>query len=148
MQEFPIGVCGDLLSLLQVPGMEHITNFTKSAMDHVDKMERITRHVHLAELKKKFKDLRLSGWFEHKFLYPFKSPILVILSMFYTFLLVGFVVCGPVEFLSWPFAAMAIGYITNTHIFTIGLVWATFLTMAWPGLFLVVPGLVIYRCFK
>ena len=94
VQEFPIGVCIDLLSLLRMPGMEHITNFTKNTKEHVDKMKRITKHVQLAELKTQFRDLHQMSWFKHKFLYPFKSPTLVILSIFYTVLQLGFFVCA------------------------------------------------------
>ena len=96
VQEFPIGLCIDLLSLLQMPGMDNVLNYKESSKELSNKMDKIMGYLHYSDLKTKFNGLHQKRWLDDKFLYPFKSPVIVILCMSYTTLQLAFVICAAV----------------------------------------------------
>ena len=71
VQEFPIGVCLDVLRLLfpTTGSADTIRNIKGETEATSEKLTRIKRYVHLAELKKDFQDMRGKSWFKEKFAY-------------------------------------------------------------------------------
>ena len=164
VQEFPIGLCIDLLSLLQMPGMENVTNLKDSSKEHANKMKKIMQYVHFVELKKQFRDLHQRRWLEDKFLYPFKSPVMVILCMLYTALQLAFVICAAVvesesgdleihplnggPWVGFYVASVFIGGIANMYVFTVAFFWTGVLIVILIAIamFIVLIGLVCLLC--
>ena len=128
-QEFPIGICTDVLSVLQAPGIDEVVDFGKTKEESGDKMSKINRYIHLSELKKQFKNLRDTKWYD-KFAYAFQSPQMVIISMMYTALQITFVACAlkavddNTAWVIYFVIAGIIGYVANLYVFTVALLWA------------------------
>ena len=139
VQEFPIGLCIDLLSLLQMPGMDNVLNYKESSKELSNKMDKIMGYLHYSDLKTKFNGLHQKRWLDDKFLYPFKSPVIVILCMSYTTLQLAFVICAavvetdsgdlkiqPLNGGPWVgiyVVAVFIGSIANMYVFTVAFFW-------------------------
>lgn len=127
VQEFPIGVCVDFLSILQTPGIDEVVDVNKAKEEGGEKMSKINRFIHSAELKKQFKNLRNTA-FLNKFGYPFGSPQMVILSIMYAGLQLGFVIAAGVTLdgrYAWFYVpAGIIGYIANIYVFTVAAFWS------------------------
>ena len=127
VQEFPIGICIDVLSVLQAPGVDGLLDSAK-AKQSGEKMSKISKFVNLAEMKDKFKKLRSTASFE-KFSYAFQSPQMVLISMIYAGLQLAFVVCAynSVNNYYWrAFFVLAaiVGYIANLYVFTVAVFWS------------------------
>ena len=123
LQEYPIGFCIDCLSVMNITKR----NESGSIVDQIN------RYIHFMELKNEFKLLRQNTCCD-KFIYPFKSPQMVIICIAYTLLQLGFVVCagvssvGPLGGGGWLFfyiVAIVMGFIANLHVFTIAIFWNT-----------------------
>ena len=128
VQQFPIGLCIDLLSLLQMPGMENITNFRESTKESKGKMDKILHFIGINDLKRDFSDLRKRSWFFDKFAYPFQNPVLVILCMCYTALQFAFVVFAfPEEIGIWALVyviSVFLGGVANMYVFVVTFLWS------------------------
>ena len=133
VQEFPIGFCIDVLSVLKAPDIDDIKDFRKTKKDAASKLEKIKQFVHIAELKKQFKDLRLKAFYR-KFLYPFFTPQMVIICLIYAFLQFSFIICagnstsgnGPLGGGHWTtfyVIAAFVGYIANFYVFIVASAW-------------------------
>ena len=147
VQEFPIGICLDVLSLL-IPASgsaDSIHNIKEEIKVPAEKIAKIKRYVHYAELKKDFRTMRGKSWFQEKFAYPFKSPVLVVLCMLYFASQVAFAVCAvltdDVEIDESEFevqnlvilnggnwskfytAALVLGVLANLYTFIVAVVW-------------------------
>ena len=152
VQQFPIGLCIDLLSLLKMPGMEDITNFRESTKESKGKMDKILHFIKFEDLKRDFSGLRKRSWFFDKFAYPFQNPVLVVLCMCYAALQFAFVVCAfppfPEAIISmryWPLVyviSVFIGGVANMYVFVVAFLWTFFLIISiaalpWVLLFVV-----------
>ena len=138
VQEFPIGLCIDILSLLELPGVDHILRPDKELKDSHEKAKRIMRFVHFAELKKDFKGMHGKDWC-NKFMYPFSSPILVFLCIVYSICLLFFIIFATLAVSddgdtmtvvlnggNWVYfyiGAIIFGIIVNTYVFVVTIAW-------------------------
>ena len=133
VQEFPIGFCIDILSVLKAPDIDDVKDFGKTKKEAASKLEKIKKFVHIAELKKQFKDLRQKAFFR-KFLYPFFTPQMVIICLIYALLQFSFIICahtstsgnGPLGGGHWTtfyVIAVIVGYIANFYVFIVASAW-------------------------
>lgn len=135
VQEFPIGFCIDVLSLLKASNIGDVMDFKKAKKDKAREIDKIKdRFVNLPDLKKQFKDLRQKGCCD-KFSYPLFTPQMVIICLVYSFLQLGFIICagvstsgnGPLGGGHWEvyyFLAVIIGFIANFYVFVVALLWS------------------------
>ena len=129
VQEFPMGICVDVVSgLLRRPGVTDMRKISQPDKEELEKQNKIRKYIHLAELKKQFRDFRDTPWFS-KFVYPFYSPQTVLLSIIYA-VLQGVFVIFALRILgsssAWAtFCVVAgfIGYIANLYVFTVAVFW-------------------------
>ena len=127
VQEFPIGICVDILSILQQPGIDEVLEMKKTKAEGGDRLNRINKYIHFSELKKQFKNLRSTPFF-YKFGYPFGSPQMVIASLFFAGFQLGFVINASQslggEWAVFYVPAGIIGYLANIYVFTVAAFWS------------------------
>ena len=133
VQEFPVGICVDVLSILKRPQMDRIIDIKETREELKQKVDTIDRYIHRSELKKQFKGLQHTPWCD-KFTYPFRCPQMVILCMIYTVLQYGFAYSAFVIFSSehaylyfFYLSAVAIGFIANMYVFIVSFFWSFFM---------------------
>ena len=153
VQEFPIGICVDVLSILQQPGIEELLKLKKTKEEGGEKLSKINRYIHFSELKQQFKSL-CETEFKDKFCYPFKSPQMVIVSIVYAFLQLGFVIAASHSLGGeWAFfyvPAGIIGYLANIYVFTVATFWSSIIAIVSSIIAIVSTlclGLIILGCF-
>ena len=155
VQEFSIGLCKDMLNLLQMPEMCELMNFKESPEEYNAKIEKITEYAHYDQLEKYFDDqpqrrscckkcLFQCQNFWKKFMYPFLSPLLVIFCLFYTLLQLAFMIFAGFasedhfgDIYSWKagpwvwvyVASIVIGVVANMHAIIVVLFWAVVLAV-------------------
>ena len=162
VQEFPIGICIDMVSLLLMP-MASVNDASKpKKKEEVKKrIEKITKYLHYAELKKQFKGLRGTKWLD-KFEYPFKSPQMVILCLIYAILQLAFILSAglvnededgiegrPLGGGYWIYFygfSIIVGFIANIYVFTIALFWGTIIVGVLALIFLAILAFLFYSC--
>ena len=131
VQEFPIGICVDVLSILQQPGIEELLELKKTKKEGGERLNKINRYIHFSELQKQFKNLRRTA-FSGKFSYPFESPQMVILSIFYALLQLGFVIAARHslggEWAIFYVPAGIVGFLANIYVFTVAGFWLLTIT--------------------
>ena len=140
-QEFPIGVCVDVLRFLEAPDVDTLIDMNSKLTieERKKKLQGLSRYLHIAELKKDFKIMRKKGFFD-KFAYPFQSPMIIVLSLIYAGFQLGFVVCAAVTvengqtvsvFLNggywvyYYYIAVFIAALANLYIFLVAAIWLT-----------------------
>ena len=147
VQEFPIGVCLDVIRLLipTTSSADSIRNIKGEMKAPSAKIKAIMRYVHYADLKKDFQNMQNKNWFSEKFAYPFKSPVLIVLCIAYFASQVTFAVCAvstndvelnefgtevpKFDFLNdgnWHkfyLAAVILGFLANLYTFLVAVVW-------------------------
>ena len=144
VQEFPIGICVDFLSILKLRGIDEALELKKTGEELGEKINKINKYIHLSELKQQFKDLQDTAW-RSKFIYPFKSPQMAILCLIYALLLSGFVICAgafgdnPGGYWSgfYLFGLLAV-FLANLYVFTVAMVWSVIIM----GVFIVIALIV------
>ena len=155
VQEFSIGLCKDMLNLLQMPEMCKLMKFKESPEEYNAKIEKITEYAHYDQLEKYFDDqhqrrscckkcLFQCQNFWKKFMYPFLSPLLVIFCLFYTLLQLAFMIFAGFasedhfgDIYSWKagpwvwvyVASIVIGVVANMHAIIVVLFWAVVLAV-------------------
>ena len=148
VQEFPIGICVDVLSILQQPRIEELLELKKTKKEGGERLNKINRYIHFSELQKQFKNLRRTT-FSGKFSYPFESPQMVILSIFYALLQLGFVIAARHslggEWAIFYVPAGIIGYLANIYVFTVAGFWLLTI-MIILSVVTSVLGLIIFCC--
>ena len=96
-QEFPIGFVFSILKLCRMRscGKDDIMNtFTKRSKQNIEAIE---ASLETSDVKEEFDQMSGVMWIT-KFLYPFKTPVLIVFSLIYSGLLLGFYICGAVSF--------------------------------------------------
>ena len=164
VQEFPIGVCLDVLRLL-IPttgSADTFRNIKGETKAMSEKIKKIMRYVHYADLENDFQDMR-GKRFKEKFAYPFKSPVLVVLCIAYFACQVAFAVCAvstnevelnefgnevpKYDFLnngSWDSfykAAVFLGILANLYTFLVACVWLVIIAVLILFMFLFIFSL-------
>ena len=146
VQEFPIGVCVDVLSILEAPGMDEVLDLKNKKAEGGQKLSKINRYIHFSELKKQFKTLRTTGFLD-KFGYPFGSPQMVIVSMVYALLQLGFVIAASRslggDWAVFYVPAGIIGYLANIYVLTVAALWSLIIM----GVILVVASIIAFIIF-
>ena len=155
VQEFPIGICLDVLRLL-IPttgSADTIRNIKGETKATSEKMSKIERYVRRADLENNFQNMRGKSWFRVKFAYPFKSPMLVFLCIAYFAIQIGFAVCAVLRdsiftedfdcenvklndvfvflnggnWMKFYLAAVIVGIIANLYTFIVAVLWLLFI---------------------
>ena len=141
MQEFPISLCIDFIKILQLPGVDDMLymEFAKKDTKEVEMMVKfVAEFVQIDKLSTQYRILRNTNILD-KFIYPFKSPILVILCLAYAGCQLAFVVCAAIAmdetgqiagqilngggWIIYYIIAVAVGVITNFYVFAVAAFW-------------------------
>ena len=138
--QFPIGLCVDLIKkMMKTPGVEALfypEKHIKQRPESQNEYEALADCLNASsgELEKSFKEMQSTSFCE-KFLYPFRSPLLIILCLFYATLQIAFVNCaasadtGPNEILNgggwyiFYIIAIIIGILANLYTFAVAGFW-------------------------
>ena len=157
VQEFPIGICLDVLSLL-IPASgsaDSIHNIKEEIKGPSEKMSKILKYVNYAALKQDFQGMRGKSWFGVKFAYPFQRPVLVVLCILYfgsqvTFavsavltveldtesrigeLIMKVVVLNGGYWFTFYIAAVVLGILANLYTFIVAVIWLILIGVLFP----------------
>ena len=128
VQQFLIGLCIDFIKVLQ---FDEDDRQTTSSTGKEKDSQVISNFVRITTLEGEYKEMHKKNFCD-KFIYPFKSPVLVIICLAYMVSQLAFVVCGALEidemgkgetvFLNgggWSvyyYVAVALGAIVNIYI--------------------------------
>ena len=161
VQEFPIALCLDVLSLLQMPDVNTIFYPNESTAEVRKKVTKLLQHMSSSSLKQQFLNIHNKGVVSDKFLFPFKSPVLIILSIIYGALQFGFILCaaytvnnGPVmqRILTgdpgWEIfygLSVAFGVVANMYVFLVAALWVIIIVGTIALIALIISGLIL--CF-
>ena len=160
VQEFPIGLCVDVLSLLHMPDVNTLFYPNESTRGIKKKVARIGSY--LSSLKKNFRTLHNKG-LSTKFLLPFRSPFLIVLSIVYSGLHLGFIICAILAFdskemivpvvlnegLGWTVSfgcAIGLEVLANIYVFAVAALWVMIIAGIILLLTLIISGLLLC-CF-
>ncbi len=156
-QEYPFGICINLLSILQIPDCSNIFFTEESTEDMKKKASQIAHFVHYAELKKQFTDMREESFLRVKFAYPFRSPVLVTLCIACMAFHFAFLLCaiftgndaGEIEvvvlnniggWVVYCIIGVIVGVVANLYVFIIAGFWTAIIIGV---IVLVIIGLVL-----
>ena len=161
VQEFPIGLCLDVLSLLRMPGVNTIFYPNESTARVRKKVDRLQQHLSSQSLKQQFMNMRNKAVLSDKFLFPFKSPVLITLSIIYGSLQFGFILCaslamsnGKVDHVilnsgpGWAIfyaLSVAFGVLANIYVFLVAALWVMIIAGTIMLIALIISGLIL--CF-
>ena len=116
IHEFPVGLCIDLITILQTPEDNYSSNL------QTNYKEKITTYLNVTELKEKFGDIRNSA-FINKVCYPLLSPTMVFLCVIFTGLQAAYIISIPGEDFSFAggliIVYMAIVSFSLANLFTL-----------------------------
>ena len=129
--EHPNGTCINLLSMLEAPGIGHVLMFDEDTKDVCSKVTEIAKHLNKDQLKEDFCELRDQA-FSNKLFYPFKSPLLVIVCLFYSFCQFAFLLTAILAIQSgdpgtvfFYVLSIVVGIIANIYVFAVAALWTT-----------------------
>ncbi len=159
-QEYPIGICINLLSILQMPDCNNIFCPEKSTEDVKEKASQIARFVHYAELKKQFKDMRSKSALSDKFAYPFRSPVLVALCIAYAAFQFAFILCAIFTvndademevvvlnnnggWVIYYIIAVIVGVVANLYVFIVAAFWTAIIVGILVLIALIIAGVIL-----
>ena len=162
VQEFPIGLCLDILSLLQMPDVNTIFYPNESTAEVRKKVTKLLQHMTSSSLKQQFLNIHNKGVVSDKILFPFKSPVLIILSIIYGALQFGFILCAayainnagqvvPVilndggGWIIFYGISVAFGVLANLYVFLVAALWVIIIVGTIALIALIISGLIL--CF-
>lgn len=138
-QEFPIGLCIDMISIWKMGNPDdfvYIDEKQKVKKSTVIKV--IDQFVRITKLRSEFHNMRQTFCCE-KFFYPFKAPVLILISVGYITLHLAFVVCSAVtlndmgttvsQILNgggWAFyyiVEVVVAVLANVYVFAVAALW-------------------------
>ena len=148
-QKFPMDVFKDMfLTLIKKPGKMETVMFWKKGGEFKDTMEKIMYYINREKFEKDYVEYA-SVKIENKILYPFTSPVHVIVCVLYTVLLLAFALSFIVNlpsystgWLIFTFTAMAVGTMINIYAMAVGILYIMILV----GI-LVLVAVTIALCF-
>ena len=125
--EFPSSVVFDLLSILEMPGVDHVLYADQNRNEIIPKLRKFLDKFNQAEYKEGYEKTRNKSLFE-KVTYPFTQVHLVLLSMLYTGLHLAFILTTIISLKVAMYGALYVGLIfidifANYYIFAIGGFW-------------------------
>ena len=149
--EHPNGICINLLSMLEAPGIGHVLMFDEDTKDVRSKVTEIAEHLNEDQLKEDFCELRDRA-FSTKLFYPFKSPLLVIVCLVYSvcqfaFLLTAIIAIrsGDPGTLFFYVFTIAVGIVANVYVFAVAAFW-TFIIVGILTLIALVIAFIVLLC--
>ena len=86
LQEFPIGISVDFLSIISLPNITEILDMPKEGREKINK---IIGHFYFPQLKQEFDEIHGKSWC-YKIAFPFQSPSTVIFSFLFILFYTGF----------------------------------------------------------
>ena len=129
--EHPSGICINVLSILETPGIGHVLMFDEDTKDVWSKVIEITKNLNKSQLKEDFLNLRNQP-FTNKLFYPFKSPVLVIVCLVYSFSQFAFVLTAILAIRSgdpgtifFYILSIVVGIIANIYVLAVAALWTT-----------------------
>ena len=131
--EYPVGICVNLLSLLEAPGVSHIILPEKALEEAEKKGQKVTEYLKEADLRKNlrndFKKLIDKG-FCKKLTYPCFHPITVLVCLIYSASQFAFVITAIIGIQSaelgyviYYIISIILGIIVNIYVFIIAAIW-------------------------
>ena len=162
VQEYLIGICLNVLSLLRMPGVDTIFYPNESAAEVRKKVIKLQERLNLSSLKQQFMNMRNKAVLSDKFLFPFKSPVLITLSIIYGSLQFGFILCASLAICSdgqvdhvilnngpgWAIfyaLSVAFGVLANIYVFLVAALWVMIIAGTIMLIALIISGLIL--CF-
>ena len=161
VQEFPIGICLDVLSLLRMPNVNTIFYPNESTAKVRKKVDELQKCLSSSSLKQQFMSMRNKAVLSDKFLFPFKSPARITLSIIYGSLQFGFILCashaiinGQVQqmiltndegWIIFYALSVAFGVLANIYVFLVAAVWVIIIAGIIMLIALIISGLIL--CF-
>ena len=127
--EYPNGICINLLSILEVGGIDNVLFPNESTKELKEKTEQIsTQLMDKPKLTEDFKTLA-ARTFSTKLFYPFRSPPLVLVCILYGAMQFAFVLVSIVSIqanggvIFYYFFTVILGLIANAYVFAVGALW-------------------------
>ena len=153
VQEYLIGLCLNVLSLLQMPNVDTIFYPNESAAEVRKKVIKLQERLSSSILKQQFMNMRNKAVLSDKFLFPFKSPVLITLSIIYGSLQFGFILCASRPVIlndggGWTVfyvLSVAFGVLANIYVFLVAAVWVIIIAGIIMLIALIISGLIL--CF-
>ena len=158
VQEFPIGLCIDMIKVLQMPGPDELVKFKKTLKDKHEQL--LSKFVRMEKLETQFKDMRTKNFCE-KFVYPFKSPVLIVLCLIYAALQFAFIMSAALAidemgqlvsqilngggWIVYYIIAVIVGIIANVYVFAVAALWGAIIVGVVVLIALIIAGLCL--CF-
>ena len=160
VQEFPVGLCLDILSLLQMPDINTIfyPNETKQSIQK--KAVNLAHNLNKPTLKQHFNNIHNKA-VSDKVFFPFRSPVLVVLSIIYGAFQFAFILCATLAvddsgqtitvvlngggWVIFYGLSVAFGVVANLYVFAIAAVWVTIIAGIIALIALIIGGLLL--CF-
>ena len=159
VQEFPIGLCLDVLSLLQMPDANTLFYPNETKQGFQKKVAIISQKLSSSTLKQQFQAMH--NKVSNKFLFPFQSPVLVVLSIIYGTFQFAFVLCATQAiddngqtvtvvlngggWIIFYGLSVAFGVLANLYVFAVAAVWVTIIVGIIVLIALIISGLLL--CF-
>ena len=167
VQQFPIGICLDLLSILQMPDANHIFYPNQSTKEIRDKVNAIMNFFRYNDLKNDFTNMhKTASWLGDKFTYPFRSPLMVALAITYSAFQFAFILCaaltdgmevevlnGGLGWVLFYIFSIIVGVVANLYVFIVAALWTFIIVSIIVGIAVIVAfivliiALVILYCF-
>ena len=154
VQQFLIGLCIDFVKVLQI-GEDDKQSIFSAGKERAS--EEISNFVRITKLEEEYKQMRKRNFCD-KFLYPFRSPVLVVICLAYMVSQLAFVICGAfafdelgkadIVFLNdggWTiyyFVAAALGVIINIYSFLVAGLWLLIIA----GIIAAVAMVIMFCC--
>ncbi len=159
-QEFPIGLCIDLISIWKSGGKDDVLDIKNNFMVRKEVVQKtVDQFFRMETLVDDFKRLRDVSFFS-KFTYPFRSPFLVVFCVGYGLLQATFAICaaltydemgtldvyildGGTGWVNYYIVACTIGAIANFYVLLVAAVWIIL-----PITFLFCSPCIFLRCLN
>ena len=150
LQEFPIGITIDFLSILKLPNIAEKLEMEKKQQH---KINDIVGHFNFPQLKQEFDALH-DRWCCYKFIYPFQSPLMVIFSLFQLGLHSGFFTSAflivlavddiNLNFFIFLCTAAIVVYIMNLYTFSVAVFWLAVISLISCAIMIVIGAVAAF----
>ena len=150
--EYPIGICINLLSIFDGPGID-VALFPEKSIRQLKMLsEKMAELLNKTVLKQDFKQLTERTWCT-KFCFPFRSPPLILFCTLYGAMQFAFVLITVISIqeenfgvivIIYYFFTVILGLIANTYVFTVGALWVAMVTGVLLLVVLIIIGFVLF----
>ena len=150
--EYPIGICINLLSIFDGPGID-VALFPEKTIRQLKMLsEKMAELLNKTVLKQDFKQLTERTWCT-KFCFPFRSPPLILFCTLYGAMQFAFVLVTVISIqeenfgvivIIYYFFTVILGLIANAYVFTVGALWVAMVTGVLLLVVLIIIGFVLF----